>query len=437
MTHTVSGAAIAPQRVPTKSANALRFALLIAATVAITFYRRPDQFLHPYMWVEDVAMNIHDYYAHGWLSLFQPYPSYIGYFAFPARLLFAIAATLSFRWMPELGVTLAVAFQCFVVAAIAFSPTQLRHRFLCALCVLLVPIDAEVFGVSLYSGWWGSLLALLPLVWRDETTRRERAWRLAFLIIGGFSSPLIIALAPVYVVKCYFDRRKNPMIDAVVACVVVAIQVIAISFQTIHLDAAHPLSLSAVRLLVEKFFGYFLYVHPTGELDVIAFAVGLGLLLVVFGVSIAGRRRLGMSYFLLAACFLMEIAVVCARQGTEPVIHPVIAGPRYFFFPYVTLAWLLVQWIDLDYKYLRFIGIGLLCLMVANFWRIPPRHHDAIDWRAHIENCQQIDNYSLPFHFKGKENAMGKAITTTAECRYLVSHSLFDNRITETPKATP
>ncbi|MCU7374981.1 hypothetical protein PEC18_30150 [Paucibacter sp. O1-1] len=50
-----------------------------------------------------------------------------------------MAQTLSFRWLPEIGLWLSVVFSVGVLAAVAFCPTHLRAPSPCALTPLAIP----------------------------------------------------------------------------------------------------------------------------------------------------------------------------------------------------------------------------------------------------------------------------------------------------------
>ncbi|HEX6834331.1 MAG TPA: hypothetical protein VF132_12420 [Rudaea sp.] len=406
--------------------------VIVIATVLITWYRRPDQFDHPYVWVEDCAINIKALFEQGRWFVFTPYQSYIGYYAFPSRLLFAAAATLSFRWLPELGAALAVAFQAFTLLAIAFSPTQLRYRTLCALAILLLPIASEVFGVSLYAGWWGSLLALLPLFWRDGPPQR-RMVRLVLLLVGGFSSPLIIGLVPLYALRFFWKRERESLIDLLVAAGIAAAQVISLSAETKAFMPALQIAWVEVPLAIQSFFGFFLY-WRTDQGNAVVLIAGLALVVFIAVSILSTRRRWGLPIVLLVACLGVEVAMTYIRQGSLASIHPILWGPRYFFFSFATLTWLLLQLAAIGPGWIRNASALFLIVMVLNFLRIPSSHHDAVDWRAHVSRCLVTEGYALPFHYDGRIASMGITNTSVAECRYLVGHSLFDNSL---PPANP
>ena len=158
---------------------------LIVLTVAVLFMRRPDQFWHPYIWVEDGYYTLRFSLEDGWRTIFAPLA---GYLCVASKLIGYAAYRISILWAPEIELALTVAFTSAVVAAVAYSPTHLRWPFLCAVAVLFVPTDSEVFAVSAYAFWWAGLLMFLALLW---DTARGREWlRWSFIVFGGLSSPL-------------------------------------------------------------------------------------------------------------------------------------------------------------------------------------------------------------------------------------------------------
>src|SRR5512135_1935163 len=140
-------------------------AAIALGTLFAMILRRPDQWAAPYLWIEEGTVMLPDFAASGWRTLFHPVN---GYFLLPSKIILSLSATLSFRWLPEIEYWLTLAFTAGVLAAIAFSPTGLKYRAACALAVLALPLDSEVYAMSSLAFWWGTLLAVLPLLWRRE-----------------------------------------------------------------------------------------------------------------------------------------------------------------------------------------------------------------------------------------------------------------------------
>ena len=175
--------------------------------------RRPDQLTAPAVWIEEGTVALPDLVANGWSSLFHPM---MGYLVLPTKIILATAATLSFRWLPEIEYWLTLIFTAGVLVAVAFSPTQLKFRVGCALALLALPMDSETYGTSAYAFWWGSLLVALPLLWRNEG-RQYPILRSGLLLLGGLSSPLIIALSPLYALRAVLVRSRAAWSDLVLA----------------------------------------------------------------------------------------------------------------------------------------------------------------------------------------------------------------------------
>ena len=74
-------------------------AAIAGATLLAMALRRPDQWSAPAVWIEEGTVALPDYVANGWSSVLHPM---MGYLVLPTKLILATAATLSFRWLPEI-----------------------------------------------------------------------------------------------------------------------------------------------------------------------------------------------------------------------------------------------------------------------------------------------------------------------------------------------
>lgn len=399
----------------------IKAVLLGVAVVLVLWFRRPDQFAAPYVWVEDGTVNLRDFLEHGWASLWHPIN---GYFSVPIKFVHALSMSLSFRWLPEISLVLTVLFTYAVLAVVAFAPTRLRWPFLCALGVLLIPTDAETFAVSLYVGWWGTLLALIPLVWNQES--RHEGLRLGLLALGGLSSPLIVGLAPLYAIRAIALRRRNELIVAVLAAVLAAAQAIAMSKAAI-LPSAGMLNVD-VAVVIGKFFGYYLIVAETFAKTGGTLYVGLALVAFVAASWWVYRRELGLAFLLLGMALVVAIVFSTARVSVD-AIHPIFGGPRYFFFPYILLSWILLQLASLEHAGTRLVACMLLAASIRNMLDGGRRTHATLDWRAQVEACTSEPTYRIPVHFAGDSNNVWQVEMSGEECRRLVQRSLFDNKV--------
>ena len=402
---------------------AFKLALLGAATLLALWYRRPDQFLNPAVWVEDGTVNIPDYVANGWASLFHPIA---GYFSLPIKFLHAIAQTLSFRWLPELGLWLSVLFTYGVLAIVATTPTTLRLPFVCAAATLAIPCDSEVFAVSLYVGWWGSLLALPPLFWRDDGKPRT-ALRLSLIVVGGLSSPFVVVLAPLYALRAAVRRTRVDYLCFAVCAVVTIAQIASLKWHGSPSMGAISL---APLVIIEKFFGYFVVGTSTPGMNDAIVYIGFALVGFIAWAWLQHRRELGFTFLLVAAALAAAITATLVRIPVE-AIHPKLAGPRYFFYPFVMLTWLLVQIAAIEKSAMRVAATIVLALACRNALEVAQRRHETIDWRANVEQCLGQPTHIMPIHFAGALAAHWQTSLTREQCRQLVGQSWFDNKIAE------
>ncbi|MCG2942240.1 hypothetical protein, partial [Escherichia coli] len=76
------------------------------------------------------------------MAIFEPVN---GYLILPSRIITYIALFISFEHYPVISTIIGIAAQAACVAAVAASPTYLRGRILCAVMMVILPMNAEVY----------------------------------------------------------------------------------------------------------------------------------------------------------------------------------------------------------------------------------------------------------------------------------------------------
>lgn len=386
----------------------LQWGALLLTTLAILAWRRPDQFFHPYIWVEEGTVTLIDYIHHGWVSLFYPVA---GYLVLPSKLIFLTAISISFKHLPNIEYWLTVVFTGAVIFTIAHAPTVLKHRYLCALLVLVLPINSEVYAVSEYAFWWGTLLAFLVLLWNTEDTA-HRPIRILLLILGGFSSPMILPISAMLGVRALVLRTRTDFILGILGFAIAAIQA-----YIMHIASAHSaLPNFDIGLILEKFFGYFSY-QPNAD-NILCAMLGELMLLVIITFFFMKERWRKLDSWLIIACLSMAIVASVTRVSIN-AIHPALAGPRYFFYPFIFLGWILL-WMISDGNITQKI-ISCICLIgaVIVFVQIGQRHSDRMDWSANVRQCEKLDSFSMPIQFDGHKNLAWHVTISGSDCRRL------------------
>jgi hypothetical protein len=385
---------------------------LILITVAILFLRRPDQFLAPYVWVEDGSFVLREYLENGWRTILYPLA---GYLVISTKIISAASFKASILYAPQIAIVLTTLFTCGVVCAIAFSPTHLRCPVLCAFSVLLVPTDPEVFAVSLYAFWWAGILCLLAAMWDED---RDKVWlRYFFIILGGLSSPLAVSLAPVFILRAIVERKG--WIAALIALLIGGIQARAM-LQARMGTSVSSLGPNTVPAAIQKLAADFLF-NGAG------LWIGIGLIAIYGAACIWNRKNFGWPFVVLLCIYGIVSASVLLRLSYDTllIIHKFVAGQRYFFYPFIVLGWLLI-WIAAETNNFVRIATALVFMVsiIGAGWRLSSRH-DHFSWRDQILKCSTSDTYELPIHYSGYTPNMWKVEMKGSECRDLMHRSLF------------
>lgn len=401
----------------------LHGAALAVVTVGVLIWRRPGQFLHPYVWVEEGTVTLPAYLHHGWLSVFSPVA---GYLVIPSKLIFLLSASLSFTHLPELTYWLTLLFTFLVVLSVARCPTYLRWPTVCAIAMLLIPSNPEVFAVSEYAFWWGTVLLFVSLLWRQDA--RRTPLRVFLTALGGLSSPLVIPLTGLFAVRAWRFRTRHEYVTLATVAIAAAVQTtcLLITHDISH-DANHGFSANFDPLLVvAKFFGYFVFWSAHSHVGQgRSVVIGIIVILALLGILARRPRNAGWGSVLLGAMLVIAIASSIVRVPVS-IMHPVLAGPRYFFFPYILLAWLLIQAASMGAAWEKLIVTLLLVAALHQTALYGRRHSDPINWRQQLAACSSsAAPYALPIQFDGSRDTLWHVTLTATQCRALQSRSMF------------
>lgn len=393
-----------------------RSGLLFVLFLALLFSRRFQQLWVPQVWDEDGTKIIPGFLEHGVMA-----------FLFPVKdMLITVPKLISWAslWIsvwnyPLVSTLLTFVFTALVALAVAQSPTRLKGKVWCALAVFAVPSDPEVFGVPLYTFWWAALLLFLLCVW-DE--RHPALWlRAGYLLVGGLSSPAVVLILPVLFFRAWrFRAVAAERLLAPLGALVCAAQVL----HTTGGSGVGALSVSSLLTHpVPVFFGRFLVgnlVHPWQASAVAGVLLGLFVLL-------PPRAELrNPTHWTLLYLLAGSIALVWSRVDLLS-IHPVVAGPRYFFFPFVFLWWLLVQRLLFETSGRRTVvtAAAFASLALANALPCWSRTHDDLDWKGQLERCLEEPRGTLSIQWDGHRESAWSLTLSREEWKRLVRKEIF------------
>ena len=386
----------------------------VAASIAIVFLRRPDQFVAPALFAEEVQVLLAAYAQNGLASILG---TVNGYHILASQLIALAAFKISLAAAPVIMAALAIAFICAVVVAIATAPTLLRWPFVCALAGLLVPSDPEVFAVGLYAFWWAGLLLALALLWDGS---RGKEWlRVGFIVLGGLSSPLVIPLSALFVLRAALERNRGNIVAALLAVATAAVQADAVR-RTGAAAATVALTWSDLPLAVNKFAGLFVSGPRQWFSEEQPGFIVLGFMLAA---ALYARKHLTWHILLLAlACCAACLATMLRLQiyGLDPA-H---VGPRYFFYPLTFLMWLMVWIASCSHPIVRAMLAAQFVLALTYVEFHLSRRHDPIDWRGELDACARAEQYELPAHTDGNILNVWRVRFTGAQCRRMMDDAI-------------
>lgn len=371
-------------------------ATLIAVFFLLLLLRRGYQLVSPEVWDEEGTQILPDFIHQGPWSIFKPLN---GYLVVAPRLICWLAYSTSFSCYPYVSTVLTWLFILGVLLLVAWHPSKLAGGVLLSLAVLLVPTDPETFGIPLYAFWWASLLLFVALFWDEQT--RHLPWRIGCVVLGGLSSPMIVPGLPLFWVRAWLYRRQwREWLLAAVAtlCFVAQVSVIARAGGVVR---SPHFTWQVARATIEKFFGY----YAVGQMRVLRepwILIVVSLFVLSVAVLALWYQRRTLAPWFLWGLLLAAIVLGIARVKVE-LLHPVHAGPRYFFFPYILLSWLMLQTVCRrhDPPWLRRAAQGILVFAAVNALPHFGRTHDDLDWRGHVASSIHFQRFAIPVQYDG------------------------------------
>ena len=413
------------RRVPDVNQRLTRRTGLVIGTVAfalaVWFLRRPDQLLHPYVWVEENQI-LNMYQTHGLIqSVLSPY---MGYFLWPTSFTVGFAAAVSFLHVPEIDYWLSTAWFVATACLILLPESSLALRWRIGMVGLLVlaPMNPEVYGIALYSFWWTTLWPLISLMWS-----KDYWWlRIPVLIIGGMSSLAGAALFVPYALLFALSRRRRDLVGAAILGLTFVVQAIAyITSSRAGQVPIHPWRITQQEL--RNFADYALaWLRPTNT-DFLAFA-GACILLGLLGVVAysAVRRRMPNTNEIIALVAGLLVVGVLSSVAAPLLSDPILAGPRYYFLPFVVLSWLLLTIAATsELGWARVAAAGLIIMSLFALSYDFSRHEDPVSWSDQLAKCRTATGpFPVPVHYNGVISEMWPArlMITPETCHRLGYH---------------
>ncbi len=396
-----------------------KIAILFIIFLCLLFLRRSIQILVPQVWDEDGTVFIPEFINKGWKFLLDPV---YGYYITISKIITAVSLTVSFVYYPFFSTVLSWLFIVSVGLAIALSPTSLKGKYLCAMLVFLIPSDPEVFGLPLYTFWWSALLLFLLLFWSKK--RKDLLIRLLYLFVGGLSSTIIIIVSPILFLRALIYRKKTEVYIAIVAAIILLIQLSA----TIGFVTKSYTSLTKIAYyIVPNYFGNFVLGNLYSSWFLL---VHFGVLILYFILKYLYKNYRNINLWILLY-LLFTIIIVTAVRTDIAGINPKNVGPRYFFYPFIILYWILVQLFYNSKKVKeKLYALAFIVLALLNFIPVVDREKtDNLYWKYNVYKCTYNKQYNIPIQYDGNEYSAWSLNLPGNKCKELISKDLFNKTV--------
>jgi hypothetical protein len=393
--------------------------LVLGACLLIWWCRRPQQLFHPYLWDEE-SLVVGRQLAGGWLEAMRPVN---GSMSFPAPPLLALGSAVAFSHLAVFAAWAATAVFAVTVVIIVGPESRwgnLTTRCLMALGMALVPTNPETFGVLLYSFWFATLWPVVILGWREE----RWATRLPLLAVASLSSPAAGALAIPFAVSWWHGRRRADLVSALVLIAGLAVEIlVATTSGRVGETSKDLVAVARQCLRTAGLFVTFGITPESIDWTFVEFAGAVAALSLITAVAFLCWRNRKIEPLLL---FLAVGIFALASALPAPLIsHPVSAGPRYYFLPFVALTWLLLHlWRETSGNdpVPRVAGIVLLVSMLgiaSTFSRAATTTTGRLDWHDEIERCAASHEalVLVPVYVDGSAESFWSLSMTPQQCR--------------------
>lgn len=282
----------------------------------------------------------------------------------------------------------------------------------------LIPIDPEPIGIGLYAFWFAGLFSILALVW--EAGKRLKL-RVFLTVIGGLSAPLGISVMPLFVMRAVWTRNRHDVVTAAASLATTSTQL----WFVFSAGASNPSNVASlfddpyenILVFITKFVSKFFWERE--PLTLLGIAVSFVAAVYVW----QDARRKNYTALALITCAIISALLSIIRVPLE-AIDPMGNGPRYFFYPYIFIAWAMLAFAGTALRRNGLAAAGLLVLLnTATFFS---RTHGDLDWKGAAKEClASPDGAILPVHLNGI-NEMAWSVTLSQEdCKKLERISLF------------
>ena len=257
----------------------------------------------------------------------------------------------------------------------------------------------------------------LLVLW--DTPESHFRLRSLLLVLSGLSGPTIVFLLPIVLYRHYrFRQERRELILAALSVLLAAVQ----GAFLLQATGMRP-KLDLLRIPIDL--ATFIGMHVSGiAVSDRRLHLGIGVLTCSLLLLALFKIRLEVRHELLVGLLAMNCIAVSLRAPLT-ILHPAVAGPRYFFLTYILLAWLIIHILQ-DVERM-FFTISLSILLVGSLIQGLPvwiREDSNLQALKHARSCEFFEEYRFPVHSDGSLARSWSFQIEGSKCRELSEGSL-------------
>ncbi|MGD1046505.1 MAG: hypothetical protein ABR936_14445 [Bacteroidota bacterium] len=327
----------------------------IVIAILILIVRKSDSLFNPQLWAEDGVVFFAQQYEFGASSIFTAYADYIH---IVPRLIAVFADSFfSYANIPAVYNYTSL-FITILVIAHCFSPRlQLPFKPLLALSIVLVPQALNEVFLNITNLQWILCILLVLTLLKDAPNIKYGNYTLQvisdfiIIIFAGLTGPFLIVIFPFFAWKLFRIKKAYGYTLLMTALCIVFIQLfymipnveIVQEGSMFNLDIY--ISIFGRKLFGGLFFGRSMMKSNALLISSSALAFFTILLYLSYKKSPENMQILKIVLMFLSISVII-LGVAIARYNFSPFVMTISSGCRYFYVPYVMVAWSLVLCIN-------------------------------------------------------------------------------------------
>jgi hypothetical protein len=360
----------------------------LAACALVLALRKPHALHTPQLWAEDGSIFLMQADLHGSSSLVMPYMGYLH--TLPRVIAWITPRLFDPAWWPAFYNGVSFLIWLAVLARFFTSRFELPGKPWLALALIAVPHSGEIFFNVTNLQWLTAFVLIQQVLILPPKTTAQRVSDLLILASVTLTGPFGVAFLPLFIWRCWRDRRPDNGAALAVVLVGAAIQLWFViqtgprfEYQSAPIRLWNILEILARRIVVWPVFGTrFAFSMPPPLVAAIGGAIGVGL--IAWSLRPHPRRKLRVP--IVGALVLITLASVYRIRPDTWGSDSVDYGDRYFYIPRVLIAWLLVWEFDAIPRWVASAArilclMGLLMHLRSYTVRAPEDYH----WAEHVE----------------------------------------------------